>query len=78
MSGVIVSGSARTIWYPSLNRDGQLPNFSELGEVKEHPTFHKTTGNNGQRGSPQVRSSSDTVPVTRVSCIDLIGSELYV
>jgi len=73
-----VSESARMIWHPFLNRDMQLPNYSEIDKVKKHPAFHTTTGSNGEKRSPQVKLSSDTMLITHVSCIASINSQSHV
>jgi len=70
-----VSGSARMIGYPFLNRDTQLPNFSEIDEVKKNPAFHTTTGNDGRGKPPQVELSSDTMLITHVSYIAPMDSQ---
>jgi len=73
-----VSGIARIIWYPFLNRDTQLPNFSDIGEVKKHPAFHTTTSNIGRRGPPRVKLSSDTMLITHVGYTASITFEIRV
>jgi len=70
-----VSRSARMIGYFFLNRDTQLPNFSEINEVKKHPAFHTTTGNDGQETPPRVEFSSDTMLITHVSYVALMNPQ---
>ena len=69
-----VCNSAQKILHPYSNNDTQLPNYSEVGKVKEHPAFHATTGNDGQERPPEVEFSSDTMLITRVSYIASISS----
>ena len=69
-----VCKNAQAILYPYSNSDPQLPNYSEIGKVKEHSAFHTTTGNNGQERPPKVELSSDTMFITDVSYIASIGS----
>ena len=73
-----VSENTRVILLPSFNRDTQLPNFSEIGEVKKHPAFHATTGNGGEEKPPQVELLSDTMLITHVSDIASKSSKFYV
>jgi len=70
-----VSEGARMIWHPLLNRDMQLSNFSEMDEVREHPAFYTTTGNDGKKSSARVELLSDTMLITHVSHIALISSK---
>jgi hypothetical protein len=70
-----VSESARMVWHPFLNRDTQLPNYSEIDKVKKHPVFHTTTGNDRP---PQVKLSSDVMLITHVSYTAPISSEFRV
>lgn len=67
--------SAQIIWYPFLNCDGQLPNYSEIDKVKEHSAFRTTTGDDGQERPPQVEFSSDTMLITHVSHITRMRSD---
>ena len=64
-----VSVNARMILCPLLNRDTQLPNFSEIGKVKKHRAFYTTTGTGGKERPPKVKLLSDTMLITHVSCI---------
>jgi len=66
------------IWRPFSNRDAQLPGYSEIDEVKNHPVFHTTTGNDGKEKPPQVELSSDTMLITDVSYIASMGSQCRV
>ena len=70
--------SISMIWYPFLNCDAQLPNYSEVDKVKEHPAFRTTTGDDGQERPPQVELSLDTMLITHVSYIARISSEFRV
>ena len=70
-----VSESARMIWHPFLNRDMQMPNYSEIDKVKKHPVFHTTTGSNSKKRPPQVELSSDTMLITHVSYVASINSQ---
>ena len=72
---VYVSESERMILHPFLNRDMQLPNYSEKGEVKKHPAFHMTTGGGGEERPPQVELPPDTMLITHVSCIASVNSQ---
>ena len=65
-----VSESAWLIWHPFLNHDIQLPNYSEIDKVKEHPDFKA----GGKIGQPQVEFSSDNMFITHVNHITLISS----
>jgi len=75
---VHVSESERMIWHSFLNRDMQLPNYSEIDEVRKHPTFRTTTGNNGEERPLQVELSSDTVLIAHVSRITSVNSQCRV
>jgi SCF-associated factor 1 len=57
---------------PLLNRNTQLPNYSEINEVEKHPAFHTTTSDNGEERPPQVELSADTMLITHVSYIALM------
>ena len=70
-----VCKSAQTILYPHSNGDIQLPNYSEIGKVKENPAFHVTTGDDGGERPPEVELSSDTMLITHVSHIASTSSE---
>ena len=73
-----VSEGARTIWHPFLNRDMQLPKYSEIDEVKKHPAFHTTADNDNKERPPQVELSSDTMLITHVSPITPMNSQCRV
>lgn len=60
-----------------LNRYTQLPNYSEMDEVKEHPTFRTITGNDTQERSPQVEISPDVMVITHVSYIAWMSSSKW-
>ena len=70
-----VSKNTRIIWCSFLNRDMQLPNYSEIDKVKTHPAFHKTKGNDGEERPPQVELSLDTMLITQVSYIVSMNSQ---
>ena len=70
--------SAWMIWYPFLNYNAQLPNYSEIDKVKEHSAFHMTTDDDGKKRPPQVELSSDTMLITHVSCITSMSSGFYI
>ena len=70
-----VCKNAQTILYLCSNGDIQLPNFSEIDKVKEHPAFHVTTSNDGRELQPEVELLSDTMFITDVSHIASISSE---
>ena len=69
-----VCRSAQTILCSRSNGDIQLPNFSEIDKVKDHPAFHVTTGDDGGEIQPEVELTSDTMFITHVSYIVLISS----
>ena len=73
-----VSEGARMIWRLLLNRDMQLPNYSEIGEVKKHLASHTTTGNDDQEIPPRVELSSNTMLITHVSHITPMNSQCRV
>ena len=66
---------AQTILYLYSNDDTQLPNFSEIDKVKQHPAFHPSIGDDGQPRPPEVELSLDTMLITDVSYITSISSE---
>ena len=69
-----VRKSARKLLYLYSKNDTQLPNFSEIDKVKQHPTFHTTIGDDGEERPPEVELSLDTMLITDVSHIFLISS----
>ena len=69
-----VGESAQSIIYLYSNDDTQLPNYSEIDKVKEHPAFHISVGNDGQERPPEVELSSDVMLITDVSYIVSMNS----
>ena len=69
-----VSKSAQTIMYLYSNDDTQLPNYSEIDKVKEHPAFHTDVGDDGEERPPEVELSSDVMLITDVSYIVSMNS----
>ena len=69
-----VSKSIHTITYLYSNDDTQLPNYSEIDKVKEHPAFHTIVGDDGQERPPEVELSSDVMLITDVSYIVSMNS----
>ena len=70
-----VSKSIQTITYLCSNHDTQLPNYSEIDKVKEHPAFRTITGDDGQERPPEVEMPSDSMLITHVS---YIASEFWI
>ena len=73
-----VSESAWMMWHPFLNCSAQLPNYSEIDKIKEHPAFYTTAGNDGQERPPQVELSSNAMLITNVSYITSMSSEFHI
>ena len=73
-----VSESALAVWRAFLNCDAQLPNYSEIDKVKEHPVFRAITGDDGHERPPQVELLSDTMLITHVSYIASMSSQCRV
>ena len=69
-----VCKGARKILYLYSNGDTQLPNYSEIDKVREHPAFHRTTDRRGRKRPPKVILSSNTMLITDVSHIASISS----
>ena len=67
MTWIYVCKSAQTILHLYSNGDTQLPNYSEIDKVKEHPAFHTTIGDNGQERPLELEFPSDTMLITDVS-----------
>lgn len=64
-----VSRNAQMIWDPFSSHDPQLPSYSEINKVKEHPAFCTTTDHDGQEKPPQVQLSTDTMCITHVGYV---------
>ena len=78
MSWHYMCKSAQTILYLYSNGDTQLPNYSEIDKVKEHPAFHTTIGDDGEARSPKVKLSPNIMLITHVGYIASISSEFRV
>jgi len=64
-----VSENARVNRNLFLDRNAQLPYYSEIEKVKENSAFRATTGEDGQEKPPQVGLSSDAMLITHVRSI---------
>jgi len=70
-----VSESARMVRHLFSNCDTQLPGYSEIDTIKQHPALRATTNDDGRRRPPQVELTSDTMLITHVSRVTSISSE---